>query len=330
MKHLFGKAPAGIASLALMAIGLSPAAKAQLSFSYEDTVSGHAIGSAFSGPFRVNLQLFDSGSLYPSLGAPGASAGYGQNGTGTQSVAGGISTLNGISTAGPTGGVANEDSWGIARVISITDLTGSVVWSEAGKNAELTLMFYGEQDFYIRQLANDFQEIDGRGLNVDWYYQSKTDPAYTQYNPLAGSAGRTSASTYATVTDGTKVLTTTSTAGFIHGPGELGGTATEFASIYNQNSGGTGQTYLSVTGGTMGGQFDTNGYASPFLAGVTADMFAQFTTVVNDTNTDWLVRGNDPVSGTLNAVPEPSTYGLMAAGALVGLVALRRRKQKQA
>jgi hypothetical protein len=283
------------------------------------------------GPIRVNLQLFDSGSLYPSLGSPGTAAGYGQDGTGTQTLAGGISTMNSLQASAPTGGMPNEDSWGVARVVTITDLAGSVVWSEASKNAELTLMFNGLQDFYVSQLANGFQEIDGTGLNVDWYYQSKSDPSYTQYNPLQGSAGRTGTSSYTSVTDGTKVLSTTSVSGFIHDNGTLGGTATQFASVFNETSGGTGQTYLNVTGGSMGSYFDTNGFDSPFMAGVTADLFAQFTTVVNDTNSDWLVRGNDPVSGAFAVpVPEPSTYGLMAAAALAGAVLLRRRKQKKA
>lgn len=329
MKHLFGNV--GVASLALAALGLSPVAKAQLQFTYEDSVSGHAVGSAYTGPIRVNLQLFDSGSLYPSLGSPGTAAGYGQNGTGTQSLAGGISTMNSLQASAPTGGMPNEDSWGVARVVTITDLAGSVVWSEANKNAELTLMFYGLQDFYVSQLANGFQEIDGTGLNVDWYYQSKTDPTYTQYDPLQGSSGRTGLSSYTSVTDGTKVLSTTSVGGFIHPNGTLGGTATQFASVFNETSGGTGQTYLNVTGGSMGSYFDTNGFDSPFMAGVTADLFAQFTTVVNDTNSDWLVRGNDPVSGLFAVpVPEPSTYGLMAAAALLGGAILRRRKQKKA
>lgn len=332
MKNVLLTTPRGAALLAGFALALSPLAKAQVTFSYEDTVSGHAIGSTFTGPFRINLQLFDNGSLYPSLGSTGAGAGYGENGTGTQSVAGGIATLNGLQNAGPTGGVANEDSWGIGRVISITDLAGSVVWSEAQKNAQITLMFHGEQDFYINQLANGFQEIDGVNLHADWYFQNKSDMGYTQYDPLLGSAGRTAADMYSTVTDGTKFLSTVSQAGFIHPDGTLGGSATEFASIFNVNSGGTGQTYLSVTGGTMAGYFDQNYFASPFIAGATADMFAQFTTVLNSDPqvADWLVRGNDPVTGNFTVpVPEPSTYGLMGAGALLGLIALRRRMQKR-
>jgi PEP-CTERM motif len=326
---------AGIALAALLAsFGISSIANAQVTFTYEDTVSGHAIGTPFSGPFRINLQNFDNGSLYPSLGSTGTAAGFGAGGTGTQSVAGGISTLNSLQTAAPVGARNGEDSWGIFRVVTITDLAGSVVWSETGKNAQITGLFYGEQDFYLNQLANGFQEIDGAGLHVDLYFQSKSDPAYTQYNPLLGSGGRLAQDAYTTVTDGARFLSTVSTPGFIHDNGTLGGTATEFASIFNINSGGTGQTYLSVTGGTQAAQFNTNSFDSPFIAGATADLFAQFTTTLNDPAVaDWLVRSNDPITGQLTIgttpVPEPSTYGLMGAGLLAGVVVLRRRRQKR-
>lgn len=324
---------AGVILGSLLAFtGFATSANAQLTLSYEDTTSGHAIGEAFNGAFRINLQNFDMGSLYPDLGAPGSAAGFGQNGTGTQDLAGGISTLNGIQTAGATGAMPNEDTWGIARILTITDLAGSVVWSETGKNAQLTVMFYGEQDFYVNQLANGFQEINGAGLHVDIYLQDKADPGYTQYDPLAGSSGRSALDAYNTVTDGWNILQTVSKAGFIHDDGTLGGLATEFSSIFNATSGGTGQTYLDVIGGTEADRFNNDFFSSPFVPGTTADLFAQFTTTINDVDgTDWLVRSNDPVTGEFNTpVPEPSTYGLMGAAALVGIALFRRRAQKAA
>jgi len=316
--------------------------------SYEDTTSGHAIGEAFKGSFKINLINFDNGSLYQNLGTPGNAAGYGANGTGTQTIPGGISTLDGVQAAGSTGaysqptvinGVAQpasnsaEDSWGIARIQTITDQFGSIVWSEGGKNAQLTIMFYGEKDFYVNQLAGGFQEIDGVGMHVDLYYQSKTDGAYTQYNPLLGSSNRTGANSYNTVTDGELILSAVSTGGFIHDAGTLGGLATEFASNFNASSGGTGQMFMNVTGGSMGYAFDQNGFDSPFVAGKSADLFGQFTTQVNGAPTvtfDWLGSSNDPVKGGFQPVPEPSTYGLAGAALLSGMVALRRRSQKRA
>jgi hypothetical protein len=337
---------AAVAVTALLScLALSPSAHAQLVLRYEENFGTHTAGQAFSGPFRINLQNFDNATIYPSVGAPGSAAGFGANGTGVQTVAGGINTLDGIQAAGATGAALQpttingvnqpgsssvEDSWGIARILTITDLDGGVVWSETGKNQQLTTMFYGAKDFYVNQLANGFQEIDAAGLHVDLYLQNKSAPGFTPYNPFLGSGGRTSPSTYASVTSGFKILSTVSTAGFINAAGTLGGLATEFSSIYNNTSGGTGQTYLSVTGGTDAALFHTNFYASPFIPGVTADLLAQFTTVINNSTADWLVRSNDPVSGKFTPVPEPSTYGLAAVLALIGIVGFRRRQSKSA
>jgi len=346
----------GAAFALLVSISLLPVAQAQLSFRYEEAGGGHAIGDTFTGgDFRINLSDFDMGTLYPSLGAPGTSVGFGQGGS-AASVQAGITALDAIQTSGANGalptpttinGVAQpgtvglEDTWGIARITQITDAAGFIIWSEAAKNQQLTIVFYGEKDFYLRQLASGFQQTDGVGLHVDLYLQDKTDPSYTPFNPFLGSTGRLDLSHYATVTDsngttaalGVPILTTVSTPGFIHDAGVLGGLAAEFTSNFNQTSGGDGQGYLSVTGGTMASQFNTNGFVSPFGTGNTADLFAQFTTRAilgtPDAVSDWLVSSNDPVRGRLAVgVPEASTTMAGAAGLLiVGATLYRRRLQ---
>lgn len=332
-----------IAALAafLAAFGLAPQAHAQLNLSYEEDFGTNMAGDAFAGQFRINLQNFDMAALYAPMGAPGTAAGYGENGTGPQTVEGGINTLNGMQASGATGaqptptyidGVAQpastgmDDIWGIARIISITDLDGGVVWSEAVKNQQLTVMFYGGKDFYVNQLANGFQEYNSVGLGVDLWLQNTNEVGFTAYNPFLGSAGRTGINSYTSVTDGAMVLSTISTGGFIHDDGTLGGLATEFSSVFNSTAGGTGQMYLNITGGTEADKFDTNLFTSPYVPGATADLFAQFTTVPNTSTGDWLVRSNDPVTGGFTPVPEPSTYGMVAALSLMGITALRRRK----
>ena len=338
--------PGVVAVTALLAaIGLAPSANAQLTMSYEATEGGHTIGDPFSGAYKINFGDFDMGSTYTPF-TVGDAKGFGQGGTGTQTIPGGIATLDAAESAGATGAVSvqttvngvgqgagtvgPEDSWGIARVSQITDLANNVVWSEAGKNAQLTVMFYGEKDFYIKQLAGGFQEINGVGLHTDLYLQSH-GVGFTAFDSTLGSGGRTGLSSYTNVTDGALILSTVSTPGFIHDTGILGGPTTEFLSNYNATSGGTGQAYLSVTGGSMASAFNTNGFISPYNSN-TADLFAQFTTnaFAGSSVNNWLVSSQDPVIGNFAPVPEPSTYGLAAAGALAGIIALRRRIQKRA
>ncbi|HEX2852055.1 MAG TPA: PEP-CTERM sorting domain-containing protein [Opitutaceae bacterium] len=326
----------GVAAVALLAsLGLASKANAQLLLSYETTTSGHAIGEAFTGgEFVIKYFNFDMGTVYSPLGAPGTAAGFGQNGTGTQTVAGGTATLNGLPRAEATGDNPNggEDSWGIAKVEGIFDSSGGRIWSQDVKGQELTVMFYGAQDFYVQQVENGYQEINSAGLHVDLYLQSVGGPGYTAYNPLLGSGGRTGTNSYTTVTDGTMILSTVSTAGFMFNNGTFGGQATEFRTNFNAGSGGLGEAYLNVTGGSMASVFNTNSVTSPVsLANnpaLRADLFAQFTTDLTSVS-DWLVSSQDPVRGNLiTAVPEPSTYGLIAAGALAGIVALRRMKKR--
>jgi len=337
--------------LAALSLALLPAAKAQLSLVYEE---GALIGQAYSGPITINFTNFDMGSVYPTL-PQNTAVGFGVGGTALNTEAG-ISQLNATQLAGasgarnvattingtPTAAVGPEDSYGIARISSITDAFGRIVWSETGKNAQITVFFYGEKDFYVRQNpaipgAQDTQEIDGVGLHADFYFQSKTDPTYTPYidATVLGSSGRTGLPNdqFKDITDGTKILSTVSVSNFLHEDGVAGGLATEFVSNFNRNGAGSGQSYLSVTGGTQASFFNTNTY-SGLTPGTTADIFATFTTTPFDINpsvpaADWLVTSAGQAFDTTSAVPEPSTYGLIGASVLVGMAAFRRRFQRQ-
>jgi hypothetical protein len=320
MKKLTKWQHAGVALTALVAsLGFSPAANAQLNFVYEVGSNPALVGQSYSGgAITIKYSNFDMGTVYDV--APGS---YGSSVPAT-----GETTLNGLAQTAATGSINGEDSWGIAVVSSIEDGNGNTIWSPAGKGQQLTVMFYGAKDFHLVQNGLS-QEISSTGLHIDMYVQNFSDPGFTAYDGTLGSTGRNSQASYDNVTDGTLVLALESTAGFLFGAGDHGGLATEFYSRFQPGVGGLGSSYLNVVGGSMATNFDSNSVTSLFTSNV-ADFYAEFTTATSNVPSDWLVRSHDPVSGAFLAVPEPSTYGLMAAGALIGIVALRRRFQKKA
>ena len=329
MKKLNTVKHTGAAVAALLTLGLASTAQAQLQLTYE---TGPNMGQVYNGGFTIKLQGVDMGSLYNL--PVGTSAGFGQGGT-SASVAAGVTALDAIDV-GATGSIGSEDSWGIARIEGIfaDDSFNSRVWSPAGKNQELTIFFYGEQDYYVSQKDPQTFLTNGVNLRADFYLQSTTAPGYTPFNVALGAAGRTSFSQYTGITDGALVLSTVSTAGFLNAPGVNGGTAAEFATLFNDVSLiGEGSTYLSIVGGTDAAKYNTDSYVSAFL-NTTADLKASFTTAPPSgaaAAAGWLVDFNDPIVGlTGSAVPEPSTYGLMGAAALLGIAAYRRRAMKRA
>jgi hypothetical protein len=325
MKNITKWQHAGVALAALVAsIGFSPTAKAQLNFVYEAGSNPALVGQSYTGgAITIKYSNFDMGTVYNV--SAGTTAGTSTQGTS----AGGIATLDGLAQTAATGSFGGEDSWGIAVVASIEDGLGNTIWSPAGKGQQLTVMFYGAKDFNLVQNGLS-QEISSVGLHIDLYVQNFSDPGFTAYDGTLGSGGRLPGpNSYSNVTDGTLVLALESTAGFLFADGDHGGYDTEFFTRFQPGVGGLGSSYLDVVGGSMATNFDTNSVTSLFNSNTT-DFFAEFTTATQNVPSDWLVRSHDPVSGAFIAVPEPSTYGLMAAGALIGIVALRRRFQKKA
>jgi len=144
MKKLNTSGFAGVAAAAILAVvGLAPSANAQVNFVYETNINPALVGTAYTGGFfSLKYNNFDMGTTY------GATA----NGSyGSPTPATGITTLNGLAgQVGPTGsGAFAEDSWGIAKVSTIEDALGNVIWSQVGKQQEITVMFYGSQDFFL-------------------------------------------------------------------------------------------------------------------------------------------------------------------------------------
>jgi hypothetical protein len=292
-----------------LALVLATAARADLSFraGYED----------YGGALKIKIVALNNGAVYPSLGAAGT-------------VVSGEAAVDAIAgQVPPAGGMPGEDSWGVAKVTTITTPAGDILWQDGDFDLQLTALFYGEVDFYVEQIDAANQRIGGTGLSFALYEDSTVGG--TPYDPSPGSAARTALTAYTTVTDGTLVLSGVSVAGHIHMAGVAGGLATEFESRYNTSSlTGDGDAFLQVTGGRDAALFDTDTFDPLDGAYPKADLQLAWDTYPalvgpdpgDSGGSDWLVEADDPIRGTY--VPEPATLGLVAAGALA-LVRRRRR-----
>ncbi len=288
-------------------------------------LEGPNVGQTYAGPVTIKMFNYDTGSLYPTY-AMGSSYGYSGSPTNVGYQAG-VSALDSqvvLQAANASlipGGYGDtlEDSWGIARVTGIYTPDNYAVWTPLAANKEITAMFWGEQDFYLRQSALDVQTMNGVGMHVDFY-----EDAALNYTPTNGTLWKTGLAAYATATDGTRILRTASVAGFLHGAGAEGGLAAEFESLFNTTAlTGTGAAYVSLYDASTRdySQFNSDMYTG--LTGLTADIKLEFTTSATSVS-DWLVTSQDPLTATA-VIPEPVEATLLVMGG--ALLMLRRRLQ---
>lgn len=296
------------------------------------------------GFVEIKYANFDMGTVYDAGLANGA---YGTSSTSAApAVAAGEAALNALPQSPALNTyIAGEDSWGIARITSIEDSLANNLFvsgeSHGGVGYEMTAMFYGVKDYHLDK-TTDQQVTNGTGMVLEIYLAPvTTDP----FSAAAGGAGRTSVDDYTTVTDGELVLRMVSIGGHINIESADGGADAEFLSIFRPSENkGEGAAYLASVGGLWGDVFNSDvfdgtagvlGFDPAYAANITAgldydpaDGYLTFETFPNVTDTDWLVRSNDPLRLKItNAIPEPLTAatGMMALGAL-SLIATRRRK----
>ena len=352
---IFGKALSG-----LIAAGFTCNVHA-LDLRYLEAGFGHNVGDAFTGGgLSIKIQDWDAGTTYTNGAAQlavGTTRGFGEDGSGTQTVLGGVQELNslaGVTTVQAVGarelglfgvGAARlEDTWGIAKVTTISDSNGLIIWQSGPTQTELTALFYGEQDTYFKQTANDTITTSGVGLRIDLWEQSLIGiPLGQTFNASGGPTVPRGASglEYLSVTEGTKLFTLQSAPGFLHQDGVLGGLAAEFETKFNISGGkGGGDAYMNVIAGsgTEATRFDTNNVSSNVSApGLFADFAISFTTDSrtlaqgNSTNKfDWLVTSDDPIKAFIGSpVPEPAT-GLAGLACLIPALGRRRKAEKRA
>lgn len=207
-----------------------------------------------------------------------------------------------------------EDTWGIFEIDSI-DQGATNKFTDNTTNTVSTQywgMFYNSSDTGETTVGG-VEVFTGVGLKLDIYKVTINDQSDSQFLAdanLGPVGGRTSVSTFTGITSGTKVFSAQldgiMTSTFVLATGNTNASGlfnTTFNNLFD-----TGGGSLSELAFSLGGVLITNPPASP--------------------TPYWDVAFGGPISGTISAVPEPSTYGLMGAFALVGIAAVRRMKRR--
>lgn len=230
----------------------------------------------------------------------------------------GEGNLDSLSQTAPPGGQGIEDSWGIFRVESISDIAGTTTYyNRYTAPKEITGILWGERDTYLDQTgtgATLTQDIHGVGMSAAFF-----EDAAMNFDPTTGPTARVG-NTYPTATDGQLIWTFNSVTGW-----DTSFPADEFLTTFRPNAtaGDTSANggMFAATGavptwgtGSMNDILDPDGIA-PGVAGR-----SDFTGRVGTNG--WQVNSNDPFMVTV--IPEPATLSLLALG---GMALIRRRQR---
>lgn len=212
----------------------------------------------------------------------------------------------------PVGADSVEDSWGVLGVAGIYPGGSLVPLWVPSVNEELTAYYYGFNDAYIASTATGI-DLGNVGGMLDLYLDTTTNftaapSPYANARPAGGIDAWG-------VTDGTLFLSTTVTPGVVPAMPNL--TRYETVQGLSFPYTGSGSMYLTVTGGSHAGLFDSNGYL-----GGNADLYSIFNFGPVGAYV-WDSKSSDPTYGDI--VPEPASMVLFGIG-MLGLATLRRKK----
>ncbi len=213
--------------------------------------------------------------------------------------------LNDFAPGGlPASSGPREDTWGIFQITSILD--GDTVDYTSNSSYELWGIFYNSVDQNAAAFGNQII-FEADGLKLDIYRVDVVDTGDLVWQSVfnQGIAGRAGIDSYTGISDVGSLVFQSSLVGTMD---------SDFnTSTFSTNAEGR------LAGSGVNTLFDIDSFDLTFaLAGTTTQVPA-----------DWTVEFGGPIIGLANAVPEPSTYGLMAALGLAGAAALRRRRLKK-
>jgi len=203
-----------------------------------------------------------------------------------------------------------EDSWGIFQINTIDSINPSLtnVFKE-NLGTEYWGVFYNSVDQSTTPLGGDSYMFTATGMKLDIYKVEVADPDDMAFNAVVnqGIAGRDGIAGFTGITDvGTLVLSSELAAGTVM--------TSFFTAPEHTSAFGT----VSVTTNNM---FDVMG-------GDLSDLAFSLSGLTSQVPEDWTVKFGGTIDGNFTPIPEPSTYGALAAALLVGLAGFRRRMQR--
>ncbi len=209
--------------------------------------------------------------------------------------------VQGFSSSTPSGDTV--ETWGVFQIASVSDGNGTPVFTD-NLGTEYWGMFYNSMDVAPTTPGSTFT---AEGMKVDIYkiFVNDLDDAAFQSVYLQGEGGRIGADGYMGITDvgGSLVLAA-----------EAMGKVETF--VFPSTNAPATSGMLAVTHNDL------------FVFGTPGDLILSFNIAGQITNpvVDWDVHFVSNIDGTFTPIPEPSTYGLIGALGLLGLVAYRRRQ----